>query len=190
MTARRTLLSALLAGVAVAALASPAHAQAWGDDVEVIALDEMDDLRGGFEIPGTSIQLNLGALVTTVMNGAPVLTTNITWTDTGAIVDQTMADVGQSIAELTPEERVEIGLDGLEGGEGLVISDAAGITALVHNLTEGSLQNIIINSATGRDISQTIDVTLELPGFERIQDVFILDLFVLHVSDDMVNFLD
>ena len=190
MKPRRTLVQALLAGVAMAAMASPAHAQEWSDDIEVVALDEMDDLRGGFEIPGTNIELNLGAVVTTLMNGAPVLTTNITWTDAGAIVDQTMADVGRSLSEMSPAERAELGLDGLDGAGGLVINDAAGITALVHNVTEGALQNIIVNSATGRDISQNIDVTLELPGFEIIQDSLIRDYFGIHISDDMVGFLD
>lgn len=191
MTRTRCLSSALLAGVALATFASPAHADddPWAG-VEIIAEDEMDDLRGGFEIPGTGITLNLGAVVTTVLNGQPVLTTNITWTDAGTIVEQTMANVGQSLADLTPEEREELGVADLAEAGGLVINDEAGVTALVHNVTEGALQNIIINSATGRNIEQDIDVTLELPGFEMIQNSLVLESFGIHLSDDMHGFLD
>lgn len=183
---------ALIAGAALAALATPAYADesAWGDGVETIADAEMDGLRGGFTVPGTNINVNLGAVVTTLMNGNPVLTTTVTWTDAGAIVDQTMADVGESLNELPPEAIAALGLTGLDGAGGIVINDAAGITALVHNVTEGALQNIIVNSATGRDIKQDIDVTLTLPGFETIQNSLALEQFGFHLNDDMYGFVD
>lgn len=189
MKMNRALKIALLACATMAASILPARASdesGWGD-IETLADEEMDNLRGGFEIPGAGISLNLGAVVTTMMNGQPVLTTNITWTDGGAVVEQAIADVGQSLAELTPEQRSELGLDGLTNGDGLVISDEAGVTALVHNVTEGALQNIIVNSATGRDISQNVDVTLTLPGFEAIQRSLIRDYFGIHIAHDMAT---
>jgi hypothetical protein len=183
---------AFISTAAFFALSAPALASegVWGDDVEVIADSEMDVLRGGFEIPGTTISVNFGAVVTTVLNGTPVLTTNVTWTDAGAIVDQTMANVGVSLSEMPEEAKEALGLDGLENAGGLVIEDEAGVTAIVHNVANSSIQNIIINTATGRDIAQDIDVTLELPGFEAIQSALITERFGIYLTDDMRTIID
>lgn len=176
--------AALLSAAAFAALATPAWADAgWGDGVEVMSDADMSEHRGGFEIAG--LDINFGAVVTTFSNGIPVLTTTLTWTDAGAIVDQTVGEIGQSIDDLTPDQITALGLDGLTGAGGVIIEDENGVTALVHNITEGALQNIIINNAAGRDLRQEIDVTLELPGFEAMQGALTTDLFGIHITDDM-----
>lgn len=175
--------AALFAGALIAP--TPACADGWGDGVDVISDNDMEDLRGGFDIPRIGITVNFGATVTTIMNGVPVLTTNITWTDAGAIVDQTMANVGVSLDQMTEEGRAALGLGGLTGAGGVVVQDGSGITALVHNVTEGALQNIVINTATGRNIEQEIDVTLELPGFDMIQQSLTTELFGIRLGDDM-----
>jgi hypothetical protein len=184
MRIARSLRLVLFATAASAALCAPAYAdeQGWGD-VEVMADSEMEDLRGGFEVGG--IEIGFGAVVTTILNGQPVLTTQLTITDAGRIVDQTMANVGQSLSDLTPGQRDALGLGGLDDASGIVIEDESGVTALVHNITEGALQNIIVNTATGRDISQDIDVTLTLPNFEFIQGEISLELFGMRLLDDM-----
>jgi len=177
--------TALLSAVAFASLSGPAWANdsVWGDGVEVMADEDMARHRGGFDIGG--LQINFGAVVTTYVNGVPALTTTLTWTDVGTIVEQTVGDVGANINSLTPAELEALGLNGLESAGGIVIDDADGVTALVHNITEGTLQNIIVNSATGRDLSQEIDVTLELPGFELVQQQLLLERFGLQITDDM-----
>lgn len=187
MSARAALRTALLATALVMASAASAHASEWGDGVEVMLDGEMDDLRGGFEING--IQIGFGAVVTSYMNGAPVLTTQLTWTDAGAIVEQTMASVGQRLEDMTPEARAALGVDGLDHASGIVITDEAGVTALVHNITDGALQNIIINSATGRDLAQGIDVTLTLPGFETVQNMLIVERVGLRITQDLSDTL-
>jgi hypothetical protein len=176
---------ALLAGVALAAFAAPARATEapWGDGIEVMDETELEEHRGGFEIGG--LQINFGAAVTTLVNGVPALTTQLTWTDTGAFVAQTVGNVGEDLADMSPDQLAALGLEGLENAGGVVIADEAGVTALVHNVTEGALQNIIINSATGRDLTQDVDVTLELPGFDLIQQSLIVESFGIHLTDDM-----
>lgn len=185
MTMRALLLSTVFIGM----LASPAWAADadWGADVEVMSAADMDDHRGGFEIAGLNI--NFGATVTTLVNGVPALVTTLTWTDVGAFVEETVGGVGQNIADMTPEQLTAMGLNGLENAGGVVISDEAGVTALVHNLTDGALQNIIINNATGRDLAQEIDVTLTLPGFEFVQGQLTTELFGIHLADDMNVFI-
>ena len=174
----------LLSTAFMSLLATPAWADdGWGSGTEIMTDEDMDTHRGGFEIAGLNI--NFGATVTTLVNGIPALVTTLTWTDVGAFVEETVGELGQNIAGMTAEQRAALGLDGLENAGGVVIDDEAGVTALVHNITEGSLQNIIINNATGRDLSQQIDVTLTLPGFELIQESLALERFGLHLTDDL-----
>lgn len=180
--------AALLSGVFMCLLAAPAWAdESWGDGIEVMSADDMDAHRGGFEIGGLNI--NFGATVTTLVNGIPALVTTLTWTDVGAMVEETVGEVGQNIADMTPEQLTALGLDGLENAGGVLIEDESGVTALVHNITEGSLQNIIINNATGRDLAQQIDVTLTLPGFEFIQGQLVAERFGINLTDDMNVFI-
>lgn len=178
----------LLSTVFFGLLASPAWAEdGWGSDVEVMAPEDLDAHRGGFAIG--QLNFNFGATVTTLVNGVPALVTTLTWTDVGAFVDQTVGSVGQDIANMTPEQLAALGLDGLGNAGGVVIDDADGVTALVHNVTEGSLQNIIVNNATGRDLGQQIDVTLTLPGFELIQSSLAVEAFGFRIMDDVNTFL-
>ncbi|MBL8546113.1 MAG: hypothetical protein JNL81_06595 [Hyphomonadaceae bacterium] len=176
----------LLTGAFMAMLAAPAWADDWGSDVEVMSVEDLEAHRGGFEIGNLSV--NFGATVTTLVNGVPALVTTLTWTDVGSLVQQTVGDVGQNIANMTQEQRTALGLDGLGDAGGVVINDEAGVTALVHNITEGSLQNIIINNATGRDLSQQVDVTLTLPGFELVQDALAIEMFGIRINDDLRGF--
>lgn len=178
----------LLGGVFMAMLVSPAWAEeAWGDNIDVMSAEEMEAHRGGFEIAGLNI--NFGATVTTLVNGVPALVTTLTWTDVGALVEETVGEVGQNIANMSPDQLTALGLNGLENAGGVVIEDELGVTALVHNVTEGALQNIIINNATGRDLAQEIDVTLTLPGFEFIQSQLITERFGIHLTDEMNIFI-
>lgn len=177
--------TALFSAAAFAALASPAWADdsGWGDGVEVMSDADMAEHRGGLSIGG--INVNFGAVVTTYVNGIPAVTTQLTIDDIGALVQQTVGNIGQNIQDMTSEELAALGLGGLENAGGVVIEDETGVTALVHNVTEGALQNIIINTATGQNLSQEIDVTLELPGFEFIQSNLILEKFGFQISDDL-----
>lgn len=175
----------LLAAAAFALWQTPAFADdVWGDGVEVMDDDAMRNLRGGLAV-GPNLQINFGAQITTYVNGAPALTTNLTWTDMGQFVEQTVGGIGQRIEALTPEQRAELGLDGLENAGGVVIADTEGVTTLVHNVTEGALQNIIMNTAANRDLRQEVDLTLELPGFAAIQESLILERIGIRIADDM-----
>jgi hypothetical protein len=175
----------ILTACAFAALGAPAFAEtsAPDDGIEIIGDAEMDDLRGGFDLFG--IEIGFGAVVTSTLNGVPVLTTQLTLTDTGSIISQTLSTVGQNLDSLTPEQLAALGVTGLDGMNGVVIDSESGITAFVHNVTNGTLQNIIVNTATGQEIGQSIDVTLTLPGFEYIQNQLMLEQFGMQLSDDL-----
>lgn len=176
----------LFSALGAFALAVPAHADTLAvrpDGLKLIDDAELSELRGGFAVGGYDI--NFGAVVRTYIDGAPALSTSVTWTDAGSIVNQTISATGQNIADLTQEQRNALGIGGLDHAGGVVINDAAGMTALVHNIADGVLQNILINSASGRTITQDVDVTLSLPGFEVIQNALDLERFGLHLSQDL-----
>jgi hypothetical protein len=179
----------LLAAFSFVAFAAPAWADdvGWGEGVDVMDSDELESHRGGFEIAG--LDINFGATITTLVNGTPALTTTLTWTDVGAVVEETLGAIGQDIRGMSQAQLASLGIDGLENAGGVVIEDQAGVTALVHNVTEGALQSIIVNNATGRDLAQDIDVTLTLPGFELIQDALIVENLGIQIDDDLQGFL-
>src|SRR6185295_12753033 len=95
----------------------------------------------------------------------------------------TIGDIGQSIANMSPEALAALGLSGLAGAHGVVIDDAEGVTALAHNVTDGSLQNIIVNTASGRDLSLDTVLTLDLHGFEAVQNSMRADSFGILLAD-------
>lgn len=171
--------------MAVFSLATPAHAEdAWGDDVQVMTDDEMAAERGGIRLPN-GVDVGFGAIVTTYANGLPVLQTLLTWSDAGPALASSIGSFGRSIDSMSPEERTALGLEGLQGLSGVVIADADGVTAVAHNVTDGALQNIILNTASGRDLVQTVDVTLTLPKFELAQGAMRADLAGLRVAADL-----
>ncbi|HYD72528.1 MAG TPA: hypothetical protein VEF55_05285 [Candidatus Binatia bacterium] len=175
----------LFAACALAAVSAPAYASTdgWGDDIEVMDDAEMNDLRGGFNVGG--IEIGFGAVVTSTLNGVPVMTTQLTVTDAGSIVEQTMNTAGQTLGSLTTEQLAALGLAAFAGMEGVVIDGEGGITAFVHNITDGTVQNILVNTANGQDIEQDVDITLTLPGFEAIQSEFAMARFGMQISDDL-----
>jgi hypothetical protein len=176
--------AALVVAITLFATA-PARAdtEAWAD-IEVMDDAEMSDLRGGIAI-GPGLDVGFGAVVTTTVNGMPALQTTLTWSNTGAFVTETVGAAGQALNTLTPAQRDALGVGNLGGAGGVVIEDEQGVTALVHNVTEGSLQNIILNNASGRDLSQHVDVTLTLPGFDVMQSMLVLERFGMRVDQDM-----
>jgi hypothetical protein len=178
----RTRLLLTLGAVAFIALATPARADDWGDDIEVMGEEELGGLRGGLVVT-PQLAVNFGAQITTFVDGAPVLMTNLTWTDSGRFVEQTVGEIGQRIDELSPEARQALGVEGLSGG--VVVADADGVTALVHNITDTAVQNIIVNTAMGREIRQEVDVQLILPGFADVQANLLLERLGMRISDDM-----
>lgn len=179
MRTRTTLLASALVGWI--ALAAPARADnAWGD-VEVLADADLDTMRGGFSAGG--MEIGFGAVVTTYSGGQMALQTQLTWSDSGLVVAETLGNLGEAIGSLTAAQRSELGIEGLNGG--VVIADETGVTALVHNVTEGALQNVILNTASGRALTQDIDVTLQLPGFEGVQASLLLDLLGMRLHDDL-----
>lgn len=164
------------------AAAAVIDADPWAG-VEVIEETEMASLRGGFKLP-SGPEVNFGAIVSTYSGGALAMQTELRMTDVGAIIDQSMGELGRALSSLTDEEAEHLGVKGL-GDNGVVIADEQGVTALVQNFTEGGVQNIIFNTASGRDLRQEIDLTIELPNYAAFEHMMNNELIGLRLNTDL-----
>ncbi len=179
MKARLTL--CVVSAFATMAFANVAHAAQPGlDDSESAGLDptedvfdvadtvddaQLEELRGGFRVAGMDV--SLGADIRTYINGELVLHTLVNWSDIGRTQTQFVSDV------LTPSAARLVQASALSGndlsmsvGGGTVFLANDGKTALAHR-TEDGLQNVLINTADNQNISQTVDATVTLGGYEN-----------------------
>jgi hypothetical protein len=171
----KSLLSTLrvIACIACAAhLASTAAAQE-GDLSGLAPMDTaaLEDLRGGF-FTVDGITFDFGAIVRTTIDGQPALESRLTWTPQGVLVE----DLSAYPSGVLPG-----------GGWGIDLSDASGMTLVGHQLLDGQMQGFILNSGDGRDISQSLEVTLTLPGFDAIQRSMTTDRIGLAIGMDVTD---
>lgn len=179
----RKLLLTALAGAACLASAPPSAAGPLG---QPIAEDELGEMRGGFITAG-GIEIGLGAVVRTLVDGQLALESTISWTDAGPVVTRALAgDTTAADAADLHEAAVNDGLD-LQAiaGEKDVFLVGGGGTALVHHIDSRSLLNLVLNVESNLDIRQETELTLTLPGFEAMQQDIIGNLTGLQVGRDM-----
>ncbi|WP_114817320.1 hypothetical protein [Brevundimonas bullata] len=145
---------------------------------------ELADMRGGYLTAG-GVVFDFGAIVRTYVDGALALETRLTWTPTGPITEQVTGDL-PGWTTLIPGQFGGLDLTGLPAGaNGLVLTDENGSTALVHNVLNGQLQNMVLNAANGRDIRQDMQVMLTLPNFEAMQRDYSLDRLGAQIGQDL-----
>jgi hypothetical protein len=168
----------------LAALLAPAPARA--QDPRPMSMDELADARGGF-IVANGVTLGFGATVRTFVDGQLALESRLTWTETGAVTEHSGGLEGAADLASAIDAALAQGLDleGLQNGQGLLLSDASGATALVHNLRNGSIQNLIVNNASGRDLRQEIEITLTLPDLASMQRQYSFDRIGSQIGQDM-----
>jgi hypothetical protein len=125
---------------------------------------ELDAQRGGFAVEGMNI--TLGADIRTYLNGDLALHTVVNWTETGAHSIQTAS------AALTPTAARDLAAGALAGGRmsmtvggSTVYLANEGQTALVQR-NDGGIQNLVFNTASNQAISQHVDATLNLQGYD------------------------
>lgn len=129
-----------------------------------LADEELARLRGGYLVAG-GLTLDFGAMTRTLVDGRLALQTQVTWTPSGAQVVQT-AD-GQGAADPS----AALAAAGVKPGDLGVAAyvTADGRSAVIQRVTAEGLANVVLNTASGRAISQNTDVTLTLPGFQAVQ---------------------
>jgi hypothetical protein len=156
--ALRTLstITLLLAGLWAAPLAAaiPHPPELVGDSV-------LADQRGGFDLAGMTI--NLGAQLSTYLNGQLAMQTTLQWTNTA-----TSVTVGGQAAQAANAIN-ELSGAGIAAAPGDAVSVANGGQTVLLQGTAGGLQNVLLNSANGVVARQSIDATLSIKGYEPFQ---------------------
>lgn len=97
---------------------------------------------------------------------------------------QTPQDVVQAAAALG------IDLGAIAGGSALVLADeGGGGTAILHNISQTGLSNVLLNTASNQDIRIETDITLVMPGLEAFQQDILSQNLQLQLFDTIGNAL-
>ena len=159
--------------------------------VELLAVEEMGGLRGGF-INAFGVPIQFGADVLTTIDGMEVFRTSFVLTETGfessivfvpdptvdltgmtsieipggTVVELVGGDTGVAVQDLMP---TGVDLSGLNGTAGFVLVDETGATAVLHDVAADRLVNVIANTASGLDIRQELEATITLDNLGDFQ---------------------
>lgn len=155
-----------------------------------VANAELANLRGGFAIGGLNIAL--GADIKTFLNGQLALHTTVSW-DNQAITQThvisgglTMADAGNLRDQVLASGNIHMQI-----GNAPVYLANDGQTAITHR-TDGTLQNILVNTASNVNVRQEVNATLDVGGYADfatdIQNVQLSNLFGGTINNAVVSF--
>ena len=159
--------------------------------VELLAMDEMGGLRGGF-INAFGVPIEFGADVLTTIDGMAIFQTSFILTDAGLersmvyLPDPTLDMTGVTSVQIPGGTIVEIvggdtgvdvqdimldgvDLSGLNGTAGFVLIDDTGATAVLHDVATDGLTNVIANTASGLDVQQQLQATITLNDIGNLQ---------------------
>ena len=180
--ARSTFLrAALLAGACLLAPIANARADAF-DDIDVATDADLADARGGF-LTADGITFDLGAIISTYQDGQLALQTQLTWTPVGAVATHIVGEQYQTTADAALQAAAAL------AGGGFAVSDASGATRIFQGTDANSLRNLAVTSASNVTLSQDIQVTVTLPGFEAMQNGFALDQLGIRIGADIGELL-
>lgn len=164
-----------------AAVAAVALAGSWGAAVpararEVVSDEELDGMRGGFLV-ADGVVFDFGATIRTYEDGVLSLQTQVTWALDGIHIEQML---GAGVAPVTSAD-----LNAL-AGLGEVFRTAGGATVL-HDVNQGQLLSVLLNTTSDHSFRQDTALTLVLPGFDATQASMVRQLTGVHISDDMAT---
>jgi hypothetical protein len=149
--------------------------------IQRITDGELSEQRGGFVYQG--VDINFGAEIRSYIGNELVMQTNFNWTDLQANVEHTVS------TELTPATLAAVQAGMLNGaglsmriGNNNIYVTNEGQTAFVQR-ADGTLQNIILNSANNVVLRQEIDANLNLSNFAPFQNAAMTGQIVSALSN-------
>jgi hypothetical protein len=149
--------------------------------IQRIADDELSKQRGGFVYQG--VDINFGAEIRSYIGNELVMQTNFNWTDLQANIEHTVS------TQLTPATLAAVQAGMLNGaglsmhiGDNNIYVTNEGQTAFVQR-ADGTLQNIILNSASNVVLRQEIDANLDLSNFAPFQNAAMTGQIVSALSN-------
>lgn len=184
MSGLRTGLLAFLASAACVAV--PAAGQETDlAGLETVAPEMLRDLRGGFVVDGLTI--NFGAEIRTFLDGELVLQTNVSWIGDQATTSQIASGTLTPVdAAALRDGMLNTGQVSIVVGNERVFLANEGQTAIIQP-TDGSLQNILINTASNIQARQEIDAAIDIGGYSNFRSEAI-SASALSQLGDLVNF--
>jgi hypothetical protein len=127
-------------------------------DDEVLAAQ-----RGGLLTP-LGLDIGFGASVRTYVDGSLALETRLIWTAEGVLSERMFES----------EAAKALTADLAKVDPGSPVSVAPG-TTVIHDLSQGRIASIVLNTANDRNIRQDTDVTLHLPQLPDLQQRVLLE---------------
>ena len=131
-----------------------------------LSADEMENLRGGFADPSGLIY-RFAVDVQTTLEGARIFSRSLVVTPTGA--GQFQAATAATAAHENLPANVTMNV--LSNGTGVLLTDESGQKTTVINQTAGGAPtSIIANTASNREIAQSVNVTLTLQSMKAVSE--------------------
>ncbi|MGH9957682.1 MAG: hypothetical protein ACREBC_11230 [Pyrinomonadaceae bacterium] len=142
---------------------------------------ELKAMRAGVSVSG--LDISIGTNIRTLLDGQVALESSISLSETGLMTQTVLSPSdgtplqegltlvlgdgsGKKLNELTP---ATVDLPGLEGSIGVVLYDAKGFTAVLHQINANQILSALINQASGRHISHEVNVDVTVANFRQFQ---------------------
>ena len=149
-------------------------------DAATVSDEVLATQRGGFS--WNDMQISFGADIRSLVNDQLALRTIVSWTANGATVDRfvspslTAADAAHVQAGILTSGGIQMRI----GNESVFLAND-GQTALIHSTD--AIQNVLINTASGVNLAQQVDATLDISGYDGFRDA----LTMTRISDAVGN---
>lgn len=133
-------------------------------------------MRGGFNISG--MEVYFGATLETIFDSVTKLTTVYNLTRTGpqlvsqtvsSALEESVTQVGPGAVPISDIAPPDIDLSGLAQWSGIVLDDTQGFTAALHNITDDAIISSVISDASGRDIQQRVDISVNIANMPALR---------------------
>jgi hypothetical protein len=154
-------------------------------DAAMLSDKELGEQRGGFTFQG--MEIKLGADIRTFLNGELALHTVISMDGNGLQQTQTVSG-GLTLADADALRNnvLSNGAITMNVGDNQVYLANGGQTAIYH-ATDGSLQNVLVNTASNISASQEVTATLEVGGYQMFADTLAADRLSGAIGEDITR---
>jgi len=144
-------------------------ADSFANDPVRLSDAELRNLRGGMIING--VDFDFGATVRVFVDGPLVAETALTLNPDGSIARNTTIHDTASTAPFTSSSQLngsKLRFGNLPNSDGFVISGPNGLSLAINSIKAGDIMGLLANDATGRNITQTIEVNVTINNFTQI----------------------
>ncbi len=150
-------------------------------DAAPLSLEELKAQVGGLRTPD-GIEFGLGAIITTYVDGQQALQSHLTWTDQGVV------ETTDGAGSLAGAAGAGINIGG--NAPGLYLSGENGGTVVLHDLGDGRIGSVVLNTADNRDIRQETVINLDIPQLQQLQQDYSSQKLQMNLQDSVSRALE